>query len=83
MISCIIDSEEDRDVNVIDIPNAFIQTRVEDEKGMAFIKISGVLLDILVEIAPYVYKSHVTTNIKGVKQLLVQCQNACKLSVLP
>ena len=75
-MSCIIDEEEERDVSVIDIPNAFIQTRVEDEKDMAFIKIRGVLVDILVEIAPDVYKLHVTTETNCVKQLLVQCQNA-------
>ena len=48
LLSCVIDAEEERDVAVIDIPNAFIQTRVEDEKDMAFIKIHGVLVDILV-----------------------------------
>ena len=47
--------------------------QVEDEKYMSFIKISGVLVDILVEIAPDVYKSQVTTYKKGVKQLLVKC----------
>jgi hypothetical protein len=36
---------------VVDIPNAFVQTRVENEKDMAFIKIRRVLVDILVEIA--------------------------------
>ena len=76
LLSCIIDTEEERDVAVIDIPNAFIQTQVEDENDMAFINIRGVLVDILVEIAPYVYKLHVTTDKKGVKQLLVQHQNA-------
>jgi hypothetical protein len=61
----------------IDIPNALIQTRVEGEKDMAFIKIGQVLVDILVDIAPDVYKSYVTENKKGIKQLLVvQCQNA-------
>ena len=65
LLSCIIDSEEEMDVAVIDTPNAFIQTQVEDEKDMAFIKICGVLVDILVEIAPDVYKSHVTTKKKG------------------
>ena len=64
------------DVAVIDIPNAFIQKKVEDENYMAFIKIRGVLVDILVEIASDVYKSHVTTDKKGVKQFLVQCHNA-------
>jgi hypothetical protein len=32
-----------------------IQTRVEDEKDMAVIKIRGVLVDMLVKIAPEVY----------------------------
>jgi hypothetical protein len=76
LLSCIIDAEEERDVAVIDIPNAFIQTRVEDEKDMAIIKLRGVLVDILVEIAPHVYKSFATTDKKGVRQLLVQCKNA-------
>ena len=76
LLSCIIGAEEDRDVAVINTPDAFIQTRVEDEKYMAFIKIRGVLVDILEEIAPYVYKLHVTTEKKVVKQFPAQCQNA-------
>jgi len=76
LLTCIIDAEEDRDVAIIDIPNAFVQTRVEDEKDMAFIKLRGVLVDILVGIAPDVYGPYVTEDKKGVKQLLVQCQNA-------
>ena len=60
---------------MIDIPNAFIQTRVEDEKDMAIIKIRGILVDILVDLAPDVYREFVTTDKKGVKQLVVQCQN--------
>ena len=76
LLTCIIDAEEERDVAVADIPNAFIQTKVEDEKDMAFINIRGVLVDILVEIAPDVYKPFVTKDKKGVKQLVVQCQNA-------
>ena len=43
---------------------------------MAFIKICGFLMDILVETAPEFYESHVTTDQKGVQQFLVQCQNA-------
>jgi hypothetical protein len=79
LLSSIIDAEEERDVAVIDIPNAFIhQTRVEDEKDMAIIKICGVLVDILVEIALDMYKKYATNKDKkkGVRQLLVQCQNA-------
>ena len=76
LLSCIIDAEEVRDVAVIDIPNTFIQARVKDKKDMAFIKIHGVLVDILVEIAPDVYGPYVTTDKKGVKQLIVKCKNA-------
>jgi hypothetical protein len=52
------------------------QTRVKNEKDMSFIKIRGILVDILVEIAPDVYKSYVSKDKKGSKQLLVECQNA-------
>jgi hypothetical protein len=43
---------------------------------MAFIKIRGILVDILVEISSDVYKSYVSKDKKGSKQLMVQCQNA-------
>jgi hypothetical protein len=76
LLSCIIDAEEERDVTVVDIPNAFVQTRVKNEKDMAFIKIRGILVDILLEIAPDVYKSYASKEKKGSKKLLVQCQNA-------
>jgi hypothetical protein len=65
LLTCIIDAEEERDVTVIDIPNAFIQTRIENEKDMLIIKIRGLLVDMLVEIAPDIYKAYVTTDRKG------------------
>jgi hypothetical protein len=40
---------------------------------MAIIKFHGILVDIIVQIAPDFY---VTTDYKGMKQLLVKCQNA-------
>ena len=76
LLSCIIDATEGRDVAVIDVPSAFIQTRVEKEDDMAIIKLRGVLVDILLEIAPGVYDPYVTVDKKGVKQLIVQCLNA-------
>jgi hypothetical protein len=76
LLSCIIDAEEGRDVAVVDIPNAFVQTRAENEKDVAFINIRGVLVDILVEIAPAVYKPYVSRDKKGMDQVLVQCHNA-------
>jgi hypothetical protein len=43
---------------------------------MAIIKIKGVLVDVLLDIAPSVYTPYVTTDWKGAKHLIVQCQNA-------
>ena len=43
---------------------------------MTFIKIRGVLVDILVDMAPEVHKEHAHKDKRGVPQLLVQCQNA-------
>jgi hypothetical protein len=60
----------------VDIPNAFVQTCVKNEKDMAFIKIRGILVDILVEISPDVYKYYVSKEKKRLKQLLVKYQNA-------
>ena len=76
LLTCIIDAEERRDVAVVDIPNAFIQTRIEDEKDMAIIKIRGILVDMLLDVAPDTYTPYVTVDKKGVKQLIVQCLNA-------
>ena len=65
ILTCIVDAEEERDIAVIDIPNAFIQTRVEDKKDMAVIRIRGILVDMLVDITPEVYAPYVTTDKKG------------------
>ena len=48
LLSCIIDAGLERDVAVINIPNAFIQTRVENEKDMVYIIDRGVLVDLLI-----------------------------------
>ena len=46
------------------------------DRDMAYIKIRGLLVDMLVDIAPDVYGPYVTTDRKGAKQLIVQCLNA-------
>jgi hypothetical protein len=76
LLLCIIDAEEDRDVTIINIPNALMRIQVEDKEDMVIIKICGFLVDILVQIAPDVYKSYIMTDKKGMKQSLLQCQNA-------
>ena len=72
-LTCVVDLNENRDATIVDIPNAFVQTVVKDEKDKALIYIRGTLVDILVSIAPSVYGPYVTVGKKGKKQLLVQC----------
>jgi hypothetical protein len=62
LLTYIIDAEERQDVAVVDIPNAFIQTRIEDEKDMAIIKIRGILVDMLLDVASDTYTSYVTVD---------------------
>ena len=62
IITSIVDVIEERQTAVIDVPNAFIQTYVKDENKRANIRICGLLVDILVRIAPDVYSPYVTQN---------------------
>jgi hypothetical protein len=76
LLTSIVDAHERRDVAVIDIPNAFIQTRVDNPKDRVIIRLRGVLVDWLTKAAPKVYGPYVTTDKKGMKVLLVECFNA-------
>ena len=76
ILTSIVDAIEKRHSAVIDVPNAFIQTVVEDKKRRIIIHIRGMLVDILVKIAPEVYEAYVTTDTKGNKQILLECLNA-------
>ena len=46
---------EEREVAYVDIPNAFIQKEVTDKNKRVIVRIRGMLVDILVKIAPDVY----------------------------
>ncbi len=61
---------------MIDIPNAFIHTRVDNPKDRVIIRMQGVVVDWLVKAAPEVYAPFATTDKKGMKVLLVECWNA-------
>ena len=78
MIMVIIDAHEEKDVMEADVPNAFIQTGVpEPEEGedRIIMKITGVLVDYLIEIAPEVYGPYVVYQ-NGKKVLYVQVLKA-------
>ena len=73
-LTSIIDAKEERDVMTTDIPNAFIHAQmpdVQDGKARVIMKITGVLVDLLVELAPEVYGPHVVYE-NGRKVLYVQ-----------
>jgi hypothetical protein len=53
-----------------------IQTKNEDDVDMVIIKLRGILVDILVDIAPNIYSPFVTNPKGNEKQLIVQCKNA-------
>ena len=64
LLTAVIEAEERRDVATLDVPNAFIQTAVEEkdkEGNRTIMKIRGVLVDILCEIDP-TYKDYVITE---------------------
>ena len=58
MLTATIDAHEGRDVMVMDIPNAFIQATMPEPKegeDRVTMKITGVLVDMMIEIAPETY----------------------------
>ena len=62
MLTAAIDAYEGHDVMTADVPNAFIQTGVlepQDGEDCIIMKITGVLVDYLVEIAPEIYGPYV------------------------
>jgi hypothetical protein len=74
MLTAIVDAKEGRDVMTCDIPNAFIQTKlpnIEDCEERVIMKITGVLVDLLVDISPEVYAPYVVTD-KHKRVLYVQ-----------
>jgi hypothetical protein len=76
LLTLIVNAHKGRDVTVIDVPNTFIQTQVDDAKDCVIIRITGVIVDWLVKVAPKLYALYVATNSKGINSLLVECYNA-------
>jgi hypothetical protein len=75
ILTSVVDAIKKRENAIINIPNAFIQTVVMDKNKRVIVCIHGMLVDILVKIAPDVYKDYITMNKKGEKQLLIECLN--------
>ena len=76
LLTATIDAQEGRDVAVIDIPNAFVQTRITNEKDKAIMRLRGKLAELLVKVAPKIYTKYVTVNKNGQTVLYVKLLNA-------
>ena len=57
LMTSVIDAEEERDVTIMDIPNAFIQTEMKYEEGESrvMMKLQGIIVDMLVQMDPDLY----------------------------
>ena len=75
MLNCAVDAEEERDVATIDIPNIFIQTRVENEEDMVTIRVRGIMVDVLLGIAPEVYGPYIIIDMKINQSLILTDMN--------
>ncbi len=76
LLTFLVDVQEIHDITIVDIPNAFIQTVMENNEDKVIMRIRGHMVDVLVKVAPRVYGPYVLSNKQGRKQLLVQCLNA-------
>ena len=65
LLTSTIDAKEVRDVAIIDIPNAFVTTRIEDKKDIFTVRLRGKLAELMVATAPEIYKKYVSVNRKG------------------
>ena len=76
-LTTVIDAKEQRDMMSCDIPNAFIQANAPKLEGdeKIIMKITGVLVDMLVQIAPEIYGSYVVYE-HGKKVLYVEVLKA-------
>jgi Reverse transcriptase (RNA-dependent DNA polymerase) len=58
MITAAIEADENRDIMTVDIPNAFVQTEIENKDERVMMKIKGQLAEMLVKIEPEVYENY-------------------------
>ena len=72
-ISCAIEASEGRCVAIIDLPGAFLHADCEDYVIMRF---HGRLAELMVLIAPQIYRKYVTTDANGESVLFVKLQKA-------
>jgi hypothetical protein len=78
MLTCVIDAKEVGDITVVDIPNAFVQTVVDEKDAdhCVIVHIIEPLVEILVSIVPDDHGPYISMNKSDQKVLIVECLNA-------
>ena len=76
LLTATINAKEGRDVAIVDIPNAFVTTRIEKKDDIATIRLRGKLAELMVATTPEIYKKYITVNRKGELFLYMEAINA-------
>ena len=74
LLSSMIDAYERRDIATSDIPGAFLQT--PDESKETHLRLETLMVDLLLKINPWTYRSYVCTDKRGKRYMYAQCQKA-------
>jgi hypothetical protein len=72
-ITAAIAAKERQRVRCYDVPSAFVNTHVDEDVLMV---LKGELAEMMVQIAPEIYRKYITLNKKGTKILYVKLQKA-------
>ncbi len=72
-IQSTIFAHEQQDVATCDIPGAFLHA---DKPDYVLMQLDGILAELMVKVAPSIYRKYVTTNSKGKPVLYVQLEKA-------
>jgi hypothetical protein len=72
-ITAVIDTHEGRDVACFDIPGALLHADVDEDITMV---LKGRLAELMVQVAPNLYRKYITVDRKGAAILYVKMQKA-------
>ena len=72
-ITAVIDAHEGRDVACFDIPGAFLHAESDEDITMV---LKGRLAELMVQVAPNLYRKYITVDRKGTTILYVKMQKA-------
>ena len=75
LTTAVIDAKQNREIITLDIPNVFVQTPVPKSEEKVIMRITGLLVDYLVNLFPTKYKNYVTIQ-NQTKILYVEMRKA-------